>query len=257
MSVYCLCSATGAPGVTATALALGWVWPLLHPDRRVLVVDADPAGSGVLPGYAQAGVPVDGGVLAVAAQRQAVTPQNLVDHAVALDPDARRLVLLGVTSAAQARALAPVWRSLSDVAVGLDAAGIDVVVDAGRLGHRYEPAPLVESAAVLAVVLGSSLASVSAAAQALTTLRATRQPGAATTAVLVGDGDPYSAREIARELGVDRVPVIATDRWAARALAGAVTGGWRMERSALLRSARDLVQHLTVAAAPVRVGASS
>jgi hypothetical protein len=200
---------------------------------------------------------VDGVVLAVAAQRHVVTPQVLVEHAVALDPDARRLVLPGVTSPAQARALAPVWRSLCEVAVGLDVAAIDVVVDAGRLGHRYEPTPLLESAAVLAVVLGSSLASVSAAAQALATLRATRQPGAATTAVLVGEGDPYSAREIARELGLDRVPVIATDRWAARALAGAVTGGWRMERSPLLRSARDLAQHLTGAAAPVQVGASS
>lgn len=92
------------------ALALGWVWPLVHPDRRVLVVDADASGSGVLPGYAQAGVAVDGGVLAFASERGAATAEAFTEHAVALDPQARRLVLTGLSSTAQARTMAPVWQ---------------------------------------------------------------------------------------------------------------------------------------------------
>ena len=160
MSLFTLCSATGAPGVTTTALALGWVWPLVHPDRRNLVVDADVSGSGILPGYTQAGVPAGGGVLALAAARRVGTAEEIVEHAVALDPDARRFVLTGLSATTQARPLGPVWQSLADAAPSLGAASTDVLVDLGRLGHRYEPTPLIEQADTVVVVLGSTLASV-------------------------------------------------------------------------------------------------
>ena len=51
MTLIGLTSAKGSPGVTTTALALGWVWPAVHPGRRVLVVDADPAGAGTSAGF--------------------------------------------------------------------------------------------------------------------------------------------------------------------------------------------------------------
>jgi MinD-like ATPase involved in chromosome partitioning or flagellar assembly len=257
MSLFALCSATGAPGVTTTALALGWVWPLAHPDRRVLVVDADVAGSGILPGYAQAGVPAGGGVLGLAAERTSVTAEAIAEHAVALDPDARRLVLTGLSATAQARPLTPVWQSLADAAPSLDAAQTDVVVDIGRLGHRYEPTPLIEQADVVMVVLGSTLTSVTAAVAAVRALRGSRGPGPTTMALLVNDGGPYSAREIATELELDRLPVIATDRWAARALAEGGTTGWRFDRSPLLRSAREVAAYLRDTVATLRVGAPS
>ncbi|WP_298456625.1 hypothetical protein [uncultured Cellulomonas sp.] len=257
MSLFALCSATGAPGVTTTALALGWVWPLVHSDRRVLVVDADVAGSGIVPGYAQAGVPAGGGVLAVAAERKLATEDTVLEHAVALDREARRLVLTGLTATAQARPLAPVWQLLADATPGLDAVHTDVVVDIGRLGHRYEPTPLLEQADLVAVVLTSTLASVSAATATLRELRQSRGPGATTTAILVGEGAPYSAREVGAELDVDRLPVIATDLWAARALLAAGTTGWRFDRSPLLRSAREAADHLRNAVAPIRLGTPS
>jgi hypothetical protein len=256
MSLFTLCSATGAPGVTATALALGWVWPLVHPDRRVLVVDADVAGSGILPGYAQAGVPAGGGVLALAAERNFAAADAIVEHAVALDPDARRLVLTGLSTTAQARPLAGVWRSLADAAFALDAAQIDVIVDLGRLGHRYEPTPLIEQADLVAVVLISSLVSVTAGRAALSALRGLRGPGT-TTALLIGEGNPYSAHEIAAELDLDPLPVIAFDRWAAGALAKASSTGWRFDRSPLLRSAREVARQLRQAISPIRLGAPS
>ncbi|HEY3545859.1 MAG TPA: hypothetical protein VGK17_07175 [Propionicimonas sp.] len=256
MSLFTLCSATGAPGVTTAALALGWVWPLVHPDRRVLVVDADVAGSGILPGYAQAGVPAGGGVLALAAERTSATADEIVEHAVALDPDARRLVLTGLNTTAQARPLAPVWRSLAGAAPALDAAQIDVIVDLGRLGHRYEPTPLIEQADLVTVVLSSSLVSVTAGRSALSALRRLRGPGA-TTALLVGEGNPYSAHEIAAELDLDPLLVIAFDRWAGGALAEASSTGWRFDRSPLLRSAREVARQLLQAIRPIRLGAPS
>ncbi|WP_448060647.1 hypothetical protein [Cellulomonas hominis] len=257
MSLFTLCSATGAPGVTATALALGWVWPLVHPDRQVLVVDADVAGSGILPGYAQAGVPTGGGVLALAAERDLATATEVLEHAIALDPDARRLVITGVNTTVQARPLAPVWRSLADVAPALDAARIDVIADVGRLGHRYEPTALVEQADLVAVVVNSTLESVTAGRAAFNALRRSRGPGAPTTALLVGAGNPYSASEIATELDLDRLPVVALDRWAARALIEGSATGWRFDRSPLLRSAREVARLLPEALKPIRLGAPS
>ena len=41
MSLFCLCSAHGAPGVTTTALTLAGVWPK---NRQCLLVEADPSG---------------------------------------------------------------------------------------------------------------------------------------------------------------------------------------------------------------------
>jgi hypothetical protein len=256
MSLFTLCSATGAPGVTVTALALGWVWPLVHPDRRVVVVDADVAGSGIVPGYAQAGVPTGGGVLGLAAGRTGATAAEIVEHAVALDPDARRLVLTGLSTTAQARPLAPVWRSLAEAAPALDAAQIDVIVDLGRLGHRHEPAPLIEHADLVVVVLSSSLAAVTAARAAVSAMRGSRGPGT-TTALLVGEGNPYSAHEIAAELDLDPLMVIGLDRWAASALAQASSIGWRFDRSPLLRSAREVARQLRQAISPIRLGAPS
>lgn len=244
MSVLALCSASGAPGVTTAALALGWVWPVVVPDRRALVVDADPSGSGIVPGYAQAGVPSDGGVQALAASHAPVDAGTLLEHAVALDPQGQRLVLTGITSPAQARTLGALWSRAAEAARDLNRAGVDVVVDLGRLGHRHEPTALLECADVAAVVLCPTLTSVSAAIPAMRELTGTRGPGAGTTAVMVAGEGPYSAREVGRELGVDPLPVLARDPWAARALGEAATSGWRFERSALLRSAATTARHL-------------
>lgn len=257
MSLIVLCSATGAPGVTTTTLALGWVWPLVFPDRRVLVVDADVAGSGILPGYLQAGVPAGGGVLGLAAERAPITPGAVLEHCLALDPSEDRLVLTGITDPAQARALWPVWSGLVDVARDLGVAGVDVLVDLGRLGHRHEPTVLVEQADVVAVVLGSTLASVSGTVSGLRALRDTRGPGPSTGAVVVGRSDPYTPGEIARELGLEHLPVVARDTWAAGVLSTGGGLGWRFERSALLRSARELAAGLMAGVDVLVPGAGS
>lgn len=137
MSLIAMCSATGAPGVTTAALALGWVWPATRPGHRALVVDADVAGSGILPGFLRAGVPAGGGVLALAGIRTFIDPGAVLEHVVALDASESRLVLTGITEPSQARVLGHVWSGLANAATDLGAAGIDVIVDLGRLGHRH------------------------------------------------------------------------------------------------------------------------
>lgn len=245
MSLIVVCSATGAPGVTTTALALGWVWPVTHPDRRSLVVDADVAGSGILPGFLQAGVHAGGGVLALAGSRTFIDPGAVVEHAVALDESESRLVLTGITDPTQARVLGHMWSGLAQAMTELGAAAVDVIVDLGRLGHRHEPTDLLERADVVAVVFRGTLTSITGAASALRSLRELRGPGTRTTAVLIGEGQPYQAREIARELDLDRLHSLPDDPPAAAVLSGGGATGWRFERSALLRGARGLATQLT------------
>ena len=259
MSLIALCSASGAPGVTTAALALLWAWPQAVPGRRALLVDADPAGSSLLPGFLKAGIPAGGGVLGVAAERGA-SPDAVLRHAVSLDPGETRLVLTGVAEPAQARPLSSTWTGLVEVARDVGASGLDVLVDAGRIGHRWEPAQLIEAAEVAVVVTRSSLAGVTAARSAMRSLRETRGPGAHTTVLVVGPSVPYSAAEVAAALDVEPLPPLPLDPWAAQALVGGGSTGWRFARSPLLRAAGDVAALLVTQLQPLAprpsVGAS-
>ena len=250
MSLVVLCSATGAPGVTTAGLALMWAWAQAVPGRRALLVDADPAGSSLLPGFLEAGIPAGGGVLGLAAER-GLSPDVVLRHAVSLDPDETRLVLTGVAEPAQARPLASTWTGLVEVAHDVDTSGLDVLVDAGRIGHRWEPSPLIEAADVAVVVTRSSLAGVAAARSALLSLRESRGPGRSTTVLVVGPPEPYSTGEVAAALDVYPLRPLPLDPWAARALTTGGSIGWRFARSPLLHAAREVASSLTARVQPL------
>lgn len=129
--------------------------------------------------------------------------------------------------------------------------GVDVVVDAGRLGHRWEPSALIQAADVVVVAARSCLAGITAARSALRTVRESRTPGAHAAALVVGPPDPYPAAEVAAALAVDALPPLPRDPWAARALAGGGSTGWRFARSPLLRAAADLAASLARQVAPI------
>ncbi len=259
MSLVALCSASGAPGVTTAALALLSAWPQAAPGGRALLIDADPAGSGLLSGFLEAGIPAGGGVLGLAAER-GTSGDAVLRHAVSLDPGETRLVLTGVAEPAQARPLSSTWTGLVEVARDIGANGLDVVVDAGRLGHRWEPTQLIDAADVAVVVTRSSLAGVTAARAALRSLREGRGPGAHVTVLVVGPSDPYSVAEVATALEVDPLPALPLDDWAAQALAGGGSPAWRFIRAPLVRAAHDvaasLVARLQTLAPRPSVGAS-
>lgn len=259
MSLTVLCSASGAPGTTTAALALLWTWPQAVPGRRALLVDADPAGSSLLSHFLAAGIPAGGGVLGLAAERGS-SVDAVLRHAVSLDAGEERLVLTGVAEPAQARPLASTWSGLVEVARDAGAGGLDVLVDAGRIGHRWEPSPLVESADVVVVVTRGTLTAVAAARSALRFLRESRGLAARNTALVVGRPDPYTATEVATALEVDPLPALPLDRTAADALARGGSAGWRFARSPLLRAAADVGASLAAQLQPVAsrpsVGAS-
>lgn len=259
MSLTVLCSASGAPGATTATLALLWTWPHAVPGRRALLLDADPAGSSLLPHFLAAGIPAGGGVLGLAAER-GTSADAVLRHAVSLDAGEERLVLTGLAEPAQARPLASTWTGLVEVARDVATGGLDVLVDAGRIGHRWEPSPLIEAADVVVVVTRSTLAAVTAARSALRTLRERRGPGTKNTALVVGRPDPYTATEVATALEVDPLSPLPLDPSAADALASGGSAGWRFARSPLLRAAGDVAAALAAQVQPLAprpsVGAS-
>jgi hypothetical protein len=243
VSVVALASAHGAPGVTTTALALVSVWPLVRPGRRVLLIDADPAGSGLLTGLLSVGIPETAGISVLAAVRPPLTDEQVIGCSVALDDDSDRMVLPGIVDPLAARPLAAIWTGLLDVARDLSMRGVDVLVDTGRLGHRQEPTPWLTDADVLLLVGRSDLASVlptAAAARGLAPHRA----GRATSIGVVVDPGPYASGELGTALGVGEVLTVPRDEWAARVCLRGARHGVRFDRSPLMRSARALVERL-------------
>lgn len=237
MSLVALCSVTGSPGVTTTALALGWVWPVVT-GRRVVVLDADPAGSGLLPGHLRGAVPPTGGVLRLAAQQGAQSAQVVLENCIAWDDDHARLLLVGVTASVEARGVGGLWHAIVDLVPDLDGLGFDLLADVGRLEHVFEPTVLLEHAGSAVVVTRPTLGGVLGATAGLARLRDLRGPVRSTSALLVGDHRPYSAADVRHELGLDMLPVVAWDpRSTERLHSGEHPGRGPLARSHLLRSA--------------------
>lgn len=254
MTVVALCSAGGAPGVTTTALAFIAAWPSGRPGRRVLLVDADPAGSGLLTSALLATPTESVGVSLVAADRGSVSPTSVIERTVALDVVASRMVLPGVSEPRQARPLLTIWPALLDAARDLSDGGIDVVVDLGRIGHRWEPTPWISGSDIVALVVRPEVGSAVRAASAIRAItpdRAGRNPA---LGILV-DAGGYRPAEMADAIGVTDVLTLAFDRSAATTLSAPTSlDSHRLAYSRLVRSARAAVERLTeLAPDPVAV----
>jgi len=257
MAVVALTSAKGAPGVSTTALAMTLLWP-----RAALLAECDPAGgSSVLAGYLRGTVEHSRGLLPLAlAQRHQGLEQALWPQTVPLtgDPHATsaaagagdRWVLPGLSDAAQAPSIAALWGPLGSLLASLERAGTDVIVDAGRLGTAHAPTALLRQADLVLLVTGTSLPAVVAARARLNLLRedlsVTGTAGlnghlSSLGLLLVGEGRPYSAKEIAAACGVPVVASVAWDPASAQVLAAGATPGRRFDTSPLVRSARAAI----------------
>lgn len=241
MAVVVLTSARGAPGVTTSALAMAMLWP-----RPVVLVEADVSGgSSILAGYLRGTVIPDRGLVSLAvAHRRGVLDQQFYEQTIALDGDRVRLVP-GLVSSQQAASMDTLWTPLGIVLAGLERTGTDVIVDAGRLGMVHAPMPLVRTADAVLLVTRSNLPAVSAARARLALVHDDlnqRGQGDDTLALLlVGEGQPYKAREINAAV---QTPVVASITWdptAAETLSVGAPYGRKFASAPLLRSARVAV----------------
>lgn len=258
MAVLALTSAKGAPGVSTAALAMTLLWP-----RAALLAECDPAGgSSVLAGYLRGTVDHSRGLLPLAlAQRHDSLEQGLWPQTVPLtgDPHAAsvaagagdRWLLPGLSDAAQAPSTAALWGPLGSLLASLERAGTDVIVDAGRLGTAHAPTAILRQADLVLLVMSTNLPAVAAAKARLNLLRedlsvtgtAGRLDGHLSNLglLLVGEGRPYSAKEISTACGVPVVASLAWDPASAEVLAAGATPGRRFDSSPLVRSTRAAI----------------
>ena len=259
MAILALTSVKGAPGVSTAALAMTLLWP-----RAALLAECDPAGgSSVLAGYLRGNVPHTRGLLPLAmAQRHdelehALWSQTMpLNGATSTDPAAsescgpdERWLLPGLSDAAQAPSTAALWGPLGSLLASLERADTDVLVDAGRLGAAHAPTALLRQADLVLLVLGTSLPAVAAARARLAVLReelaVTNAADSALAGVgllLVGEGRPYTGREIAGSLGLPVVASLAWDPASAEVLATGTAPGRRFAGSPLVRSTRAAIR---------------
>ncbi len=205
MAMITLASASGAPGVTSTGLALAACWP-----RPCLLVEADPSGSSaLLAGFWRGTRDHTGVVDLVKAHRAGVLADALLRMAMPVE-GTQASVIIGSRSHEQAAGLARLWEPLAGVLRDLAARDQDVIVDAGRLGLEGSPGPLIDQADVTVLVSRTSLVDVAGARSWALSLQDAAGPGHEVRLLLVGPGRPYSAGEVSRALGV---AVVGSIRW--------------------------------------------
>ncbi len=206
MAVIALCSVSGSPGVTTTAVGLALCW-----SRPTVLLEADPTGSSaILAGYLRGQLtPPDALIELVVAHSQGRLRSQIPQATFRL-PGSEVSLIPGPRSHTQSGALGGLWDPLLAALKDLATTGQDTIVDLGRLGHEGCATPLLYGADLTLILARSDLVSLSAARSRVDTLRTQFvEMGAAQALglVIVGAGRPYSAREIGDVL---QLPVVAT-----------------------------------------------
>lgn len=237
MSVLTLTSAGGSPGVTSTALGLALSWP-----RDCLLVDAnrDP-DQAVLAGFLGGADPGGLGLpaLALAHREGRSLDPEVVRASLPLPTDSaiRRAFLPGFAHPAGAELFTPVWPALLESLHASSRIGMDVVVDAGRIGRSGLPAALVQRSDLLLVCCRTSLRALACLRLYLPRLLdATHEVATRVGLLLVGDGRPYGAGEIAAQFQTPVMATIVHDPAAASVLSDGAAPARRFADSSYRRS---------------------
>lgn len=236
MALIVLAADKGAPGVTTAATALGAVWP-----RAVLLAECDPSGGDLayrLPGEDGSVLNPGRGLLSLGA----VARRGL--HAELIYEHTQRLVggldvLAGLTNGEQAAGLTWLWGPLGRAFAALPQA--DVLADCGRLGLHPQIGDLVAEADQVVLFTRASLDHVAHLRERLSLI------GRKVGIVVIADPRSYrsSLEEIRRIVSgwdVAFVGGLAYDPKGAELLRG--QWGGRLDRSLLIRTARELATRL-------------
>jgi hypothetical protein len=227
VTVVALGSVRGAPGVTATALALAAPLP-------GVLVEADLSGGVLATRYTLGREP---GLTTLVAGARASADADWRDHAQSAGGVP---VVVGPDSASVARAL---WQRAGDRAAAiLGRLDTTVVADLGRL---IPPIPLAGSIDVGLLVMAPQAEHLVSASQCM---RELRQAARTIGVVVAGDG-PYRPADIARCLGADLFGVVPHDPRGAGALEGRAGSARVLARSMLTRAGIELAASVSSALA--------
>lgn len=240
MSVVAFASFSGAPGVTTMATASTFQW-----HRPALLLEADTSKpSGVLPGLLQGQIDHSKGLtsLSLVQQRGELGPQTLLEESIILASD--RYFVPGFSNLAAGLSTTALWSALATTIVSLEGAGIDVLVDLGRLVPGEPRSPLLQVADAVIIVLRPVLPEAAAAAAQIDELRNTMRLAGREDVLslwLVEAPSPlfnYSAQEIYRLLGLQVTGQLGHDTRAAAVYAAGAATPPRFDKSTYIRSLR-------------------
>jgi hypothetical protein len=218
----------------------------------VLLIEADPSGaSGILAGFYRGARDYESGLIEIAFS--AMPPAEVLRDVVVPIDGTEVGFVAGPRSPIQARGLRDLWEPLAEALSDLDDTGQDVIVDAGRLGLPGSPEPLLASADLTLMTMRTHLPALSGArpwADLAKRDSLWRTPGL----LLIGEGQPYTARSVSRVLGLRSVATIADDPAAAAVYHRGATRPRRFDQSGYLRSLRAAVSTIKSVAAQARGG---
>ena len=229
MSLIVFCSQKGSPGASLTSLAVAAAWPVREGRRRVLV-EADPAGGVLAMRY---GLSREPGLLSLATSvRHGVTAgADIMDHTQALPGGLLAIVSPEHSSSIEA-SLAAAGPALGSALSSVD--DLDVIVDIGRLSASSPTRSLLTHADVVFMVARPTPEHIVPGAEQLQAIPNGRW-------CLIGE-KPHTPTQVVEAFGIP-AQVIADDSRGAQLLE---EGGApkRVRKSALVRSARALGEHL-------------
>lgn len=237
-------SAKGSPGVTTTVNALGGIWP-----ADVVVADFDPAGGDIaLRHRGVEGEPLDNerGLLSLAAAARRSGEGDLGEHVQIAAGGLQ--VVAGVTRPEQFTGIGAAWPA---VATMLRAASTDVLVDCGRLVPGTPLLPILTAADAVVFMVRPGVEYYAHLRERLRWLAEPLHIGEAGSiplgiALIAGSSDTAAPRDLDRLLQHDGHQVTVLGRIADDVkAAGALAGRWnrRIDRSLLIRSAREMAEH--------------
>lgn len=205
-----LASASGSPGVSTTALGLALVWP-----RDVILIEADTVGaSATLAGFFAGSLPPRSTILDITPG--ADFEEQLMTRSIALTDDQsplRRLVP-GISNPLHGPQLSTRWDALALALADLERAGIDVLVDIGRIHSPHLAAPILQTSDITALVLRPTITATLTARTTIRNRHLAEEEGLSAPAfhlVTISAPDTYGAGETSKAL---HQPVLGSLPWA-------------------------------------------
>ena len=245
MSIILFTSLSGSPGVTTSAVAATFNW-----HRPAMLLEADTSKtSSVLPGFLRGEIDHSLGLspLSLIQQRGELTAQSLIDQSIKLADD--RYFIPGFNNPADGLGTTSLWGALGTTLGSLEGAGIDVLIDLGRLLPNDARIPLLQIADSVLVTTRPLLPDIFAATARVAELRrvltAAGHEGHLGLWIIDGTIETYSANEIYQVLDIPVVALIQNDPRGAAVYSLGAARPQRFEKSGYARSLASALSNLT------------
>ena len=237
MTLITLGSVAGSPGVTRLALGLAAAWP--EPDRRRVVLEADPDGGRL---GAELGVGVEPGLIAVAlaSRTPGLTAVEAIERGAAAIGD--WFVMPAPPSSEQtASVLVHAGAALAHLVAG-DPDGSVWIVDAGRLSTRSPALPFAKEADHVVLVSAGAFPALQLLPHRVEALRSAD----CDVSVVIVEPTSWPVDEIADFVGADVAAIVPNVKDGhTGSIATMRSNAWR----AWWRRVEDLASYLAFAAA--------